>query len=132
MAMINWDDKYKTGNSKIDTEHKKLIDLINQLSDAMQAGKGKEVCGKVLGELINYTRTHFAMEEQLMATHGYAKTSEHKAEHTKLVKDVLDFQSKFDAGSITLSVSLFTFLKDWLINHILKSDMALAEGIATR
>ena len=130
MASIVWDDKFKTGNSKIDNEHRKLIDLINQLSGAMQAGKGKEVCGKVLGDLITYTKTHFAMEEQLMATHSYAKTTEHKAEHAKLVQEVLDFQTKFNAGAVTLSVSLFTFLKDWLVNHIMKSDMALAHGIA--
>jgi len=92
-------------------------------------GKGKNVCGHVLDELIAYTRTHFAMEEQLMATHRYARALDHKTEHAKLVDEVLDFKSKYDAGTVTLSVSLLRFLVEWLTHHILESDKDLAQAI---
>lgn len=132
MPLFPWDDKLKTNHQNIDTDHKKLVDLVNKLYDAMQAGKGKDVCGKVLNELFDYTKTHFAMEERLMAVHNYAKTAEHKAEHAKLLKEVGDFKVKFDAGSLTVTASLLSFLRDWLINHISKSDKALAGAIAGR
>lgn len=129
MPLFPWDDKLITRHPSIDSDHKKLVDLVNQLFDAMQSGKGKEACGRVLNELIQYTKTHFAMEERLMATHQYARTAEHKAEHAKLLKEVGDFKVKFDAGSLTVTASLLSFLRDWLINHISKSDKALAEAI---
>lgn len=130
MPLFPWDDKLKTNHPNIDSDHKKLVDLVNKLYDAMQAGKGKEACGQVLNELINYTKTHFAMEERLMAAHSYARTADHKAEHAKLIKEVSDFKAKFDAGSLTITASLLSFLRDWLVNHISKSDKALADSIA--
>lgn len=130
MALFAWDDKLKTNHPVIDTDHRKLVDLVNQLAEAMQTGKGKEISGKVLNELIKYTTSHFATEERLMSAHNYVKAPEHKAEHAKLVKEVLDFKAKFEAGSITLNSSLLNFLRDWLINHIMHSDKALAAGIA--
>lgn len=131
MPLFPWDDKLITRHPNIDSDHKKLVDLVNQLFDAMQSGKGKEACGRVLNELIQYTKTHFAMEERLMASHQYARTAEHKAEHAKLLKEVGDFKVKFDAGSLTVTASLLSFLRDWLINHISKSDKALAEAIGS-
>lgn len=128
--MLEWNDKLMLGHSQIDRDHQRLVALINQLSDAMTGGKGKEVCGKVLDELIQYTRTHFAMEEQLMAAHRYAGAFEHKAEHAKLVNQVLEFKSKFDDGTATLSVALLRFLVDWLTHHILVSDKDLARTIS--
>jgi len=129
MTMMEWNDALKVGHSVIDRDHQKLIRLINDLGDAMSAGQGKEVCGNVLDELISYTQTHFANEERLMSVHHYADTPRHKAEHAKLVKDVLAFKAKFEAGTATLSVSLLHFLMDWLTHHILESDKALAQGI---
>ncbi|MDD5177025.1 MAG: bacteriohemerythrin [Sterolibacterium sp.] len=129
MAMMEWNDKLKVGHSMIDRDHQKLVGLINELGDAMSAGKGKDVCGKVLDELISYTKTHFAMEEQLMSANRYPAAALHKAEHVKLVQDVVDFQSKYNAGTATLSVSLLHFLMEWLTHHILESDKALAQEI---
>jgi hemerythrin len=129
MAMMEWNDALKVNHALIDRDHKKLVGLINALGDAMSSGQGKDVCGHVLDELINYTKTHFAMEEQLMSKHRYAGTAEHKAEHARLVREVLDFQSQFAAGTAVLSVALLHFLMDWLTHHILESDKALAQGI---
>jgi hemerythrin len=132
MSLMTWDKSLEVGHAGIDSDHKKLVALVNQLADAMAAGQGKEVCGKVLAELASYTKTHFAMEERLMAAHGYPKAAEHKSEHDKLVKEVLDFKAKFDAGSVMLSVSLLNFLKQWLAHHIHESDTALVAGLAQK
>jgi hemerythrin len=129
MAMMEWNESLKVGHSKIDRDHKKLVGLINTLGDAMSTGQGSDICGDVLNELINYTKTHFAMEEQLMSQHHYAGASEHRAEHAKLVQEVVEFQGKFAAGTAVLSVSLLHFLMAWLTHHILESDKALAKGI---
>lgn len=126
---LQWNDTLVTGHPKIDSEHQALVKLVNRLGEAMTNGHGKDVCGSILDELIRYTSTHFATEESLMAANRYADTAAHKAQHAKLVKDVLDFQSKFRAGSVTVSVSLMKFLNDWLVQHIKGSDKALAKAL---
>ena len=35
---------------------------------------------------------------------------------------MLDFQKQFDAGASELEIPLMEFLKDWLVDHILKTD----------
>ena len=43
MALLTWQDKYSVGIAQIDDQHKQLIIMINELNDAMLAGKGKDV-----------------------------------------------------------------------------------------
>ena len=129
MALITWSSALSTGISEQDTQHKKLIDLINQLNDAMQAGKGTDVMGKVLAELVNYTVYHFGYEEKLMAQHKYEETPAHKAEHAKFVQTAGDFKRKFDAGGAVVSVEIMNFLRDWLTSHIMKTDKKLGQAL---
>jgi len=129
MALITWSTMFSTGISEQDNQHKKLIDLINQLNDAMQAGKGADVLGKVLSELVNYTVFHFGYEEKLMAQHKYEDTPAHKTEHTKFVQTVGDFKKKFDSGTAVVSVEIMNFLRDWLTSHIMKTDKKLGQAL---
>src|SRR5690349_10560035 len=84
MPLIMWGPKLCVGIKDIDDQHKKLVEIVNKLNDAMVAGHGREVIGPTLGELIRYTQRHFADEERLMARHQYEHTVEHKAQHAKL------------------------------------------------
>jgi hemerythrin-like metal-binding protein len=108
--------------AEIDQQHQKLAALINQLNEAMSQGKGKEVTGKILTELINYTSSHFALEEKYFDKFAYPETLTHKKAHAELVKKVVEFQEGFNKGSLTLSLELMRFLKDWLIVHIQGTD----------
>jgi hemerythrin len=92
----------------------------------MSAGQGKAVLARILGRLVQYTTVHFAHEERLMQLHQYPDFAKHKAQHDALVKQVLAFQTEFDAGRATMAVQVLQFLKDWLANHIKGSDLAYA------
>ncbi|MCL4486427.1 MAG: bacteriohemerythrin [Nitrospirae bacterium] len=131
MALITWSNMLSTGIDEQDAQHKKLIELINQLNDAMQAGHGTDVLGKVLSELVNYTVFHFGYEEKLMDQYGYADSPTHKAEHVKFVQTVGDFKKKFDSGNAVVSVEIMNFLRDWLTNHIMKTDKKLGQTLGT-
>jgi hemerythrin-like metal-binding protein len=114
---------------EIDDQHKKLIELVNQLNDAMHAGKGREALGVVLGELVKYTVYHFGTEERLMAQHHYELSAPHKAEHKKLIDDVGAFKAKFDGGNAMISAEIMNFLRDWLSKHILQTDKKFAQAL---
>ncbi|WP_292933428.1 bacteriohemerythrin [Noviherbaspirillum sp.] len=128
MTYLTWSNDLAVGNTFIDGDHQKLIDMVNRLHEVMQEGKGKDVLGKVLNNLITYTREHFRREEDLMLRIGYAGRAAHLHEHEKLLQQVVDLQDKFESGAATLSIQVLHFLRDWLVNHIGKSDKALAEA----
>lgn len=122
MAFFDWKDDYSVGITKIDEQHKKLVGFLNELYDAMKAGKGKDTLDKVLVGLVEYTKTHFATEESLMRLHKYPDYDAHKEKHDKLTAYVLDLKTKFDAGQISNPIQITNFLKDWLGKHILGTD----------
>jgi len=120
------------GFGDIDAQHKRLVELVNQLDDAMRAGHGRDVVGKVLTELVEYTVFHFAFEEKLMDQYSLSSSATHKAEHKKLVADVDAFKTKFEAGSAAVTTELMSFLRDWLSTHILRTDKALAKELLAK
>ena len=123
MAFFDWDqEKYTVGIAEIDEQHKKLVKLLNQLFDAMQAGKGNDVLSRILNDLVAYTKTHFAHEERMMQAANYPDFGPHKAEHEKLAQKAADLLAQFKSGKVTISLEVGRFLKDWLNNHILGID----------
>jgi hemerythrin len=122
MALITWNESFSVKVKQFDDQHKKLIDMVNELHDAMKVGKGKDVLEKILAGLIQYTVTHFANEERLMKQHNYPEYEQHKKEHNLLTLQVNDVQRKFREGGAVLSQSVLQFLKEWLQNHIQGTD----------
>lgn len=122
MAYLAWDEKYSVGVKEIDSQHQKLIELINELHEAMKLGKGKDIMSQVLQSLIDYTATHFGTEEKYMTAFKYPQFSSHKLEHEKFVKKVLDFQKDYNSGKLALTLDVMAFLKDWLVSHIQGTD----------
>ena len=126
MAYLEWNDRFNTGIAKIDRQHRRLVDLLNELYAAMHAGKGRDVLGKVLMDLVGYTKTHFTAEEQLMQAHGYPGYGDHKSTHQKMAQKVADLNGQFKTGKIANPIQITNFLKGWLTKHILETDMKYA------
>lgn len=126
MAFMEFDDRFKVGYPAIDQQHGELFRAVNGLHDAMREGKARQQLGEVLSFLREYTVQHFSMEEGLMQKSNYPGYQDHKRLHDELTRQVVDLEAKQQAGSITLSLSVMNFLKDWLVQHISKEDMRLA------
>lgn len=121
--LMTWNENMSVGVRVLDEDHKRLVAIINELHDALKTGHGKDALGKVLDELVSYTKSHFAREEQFFTKTGYAGSAAHKKEHEDLTKQVLEVQRKFKNGETGgLSLEVMVFLKDWLTNHIQGSD----------
>lgn len=122
MALITWKEAYSVNITEIDNQHKKLIELINNLHDAMITGKGKEEISKTLRGLVNYTLTHFAMEEKYFDQYDFPGSEAHKKQHRNLVEQVAALQKKHESGERVLTIDVMNFLRDWLNDHIIGSD----------
>jgi hemerythrin len=122
MDLIKWDDSLSVHVAIIDQQHQNLISMINDLHGAMKLGKGKDVLGKIVIGLINYTAIHFKTEEDYFSKFGYAEADSHIKEHVAFVRKVSEFKDGFEKGKLSVSIDVLNFLSDWLQNHIKGTD----------
>ncbi len=127
MALMEWSSDLSVSVDEIDEQHQKLVELVNELNEAMSEGKSKEALGDILSELIEYTDYHFQTEEDYMEEFDFAGYSQHKRAHDQFVEKVTDFQSEFKSGKLLLSVKIMNFLKDWVAEHIKGLDQKYTE-----
>jgi hemerythrin len=123
MAYLQWTENLSVGVPRMDEHHKKLVDLINQLFDAM-SGDATAMVDSVLADLLDYTRYHFAEEEKLLAACSYPDLEEHQAVHRSMVREVLDMRERQLAAPASVSANeAMDFLSKWLMRHIIGKDL---------
>lgn len=122
MFAFAWKPEFSVNIKAVDDQHKKLIDTVNILYDAMSKGQGKTVLTGIINELADYTIYHFNTEEDLMTKYSFPFYNEHKREHDKFIAKVSDFKNKFDKKEIGLSIEIINFLSDWIYDHVLNTD----------
>jgi hemerythrin-like metal-binding protein len=132
MPLLTWRDDFNVGVAKFDEDHKHLVDLINELHDAMSRGKGMSALESVLDRLLDYSRSHFKSEEDLMREHGYPELEEHAADHQKLLERAESYRDKLSNGGRMMSVEVAEFLVEWLRTHTREMDQRYAEFFAEK
>jgi hemerythrin-like metal-binding protein len=128
-VLFPWKDAYSVRVPRIDTQHKGLVALINELHAAMLEGRAKQAMFHIVDELVDYTVQHFAFEESMLRQRAYPALAEHQLLHKKLASQVYELRDKLRAGKITVTIETMHFLKSWLSDHILSADMAYAREL---
>lgn len=126
-AMLAWQEDLETGIDVIDGQHRRIVDMINQL-EAARISQSQVAIVEVLDELVDYTLSHFAFEEALMEQAGYPFSAAHRRVHEIFGKRVQEYRMRFEAGDDVLD-ELRTMLARWLFNHIRSDDKAYSESV---
>jgi len=130
MPFINWQDIYSVHDPEMDKQHKKFVDLLESLYDAMKRGGGKDQIVKTINELIAYTVYHFDSEEKLMRDIGFEGFESNKAIHEDLKKQIIDIQTRINNNEAISAEQVLSFLRNWLLNHIQNEDQKFGRIIA--
>jgi len=120
--LFQWTEEFNIGIDEIDEQHHGLVTLLNQLHEAIREHHGSTASRQILDRLVEYTRTHFSLEESLMRLTNYPGRDAHKQQHEDLIRQVQALQTKLDEEWIAISFELLHFLKNWLMQHINDSD----------
>ena len=125
MAFFAWTPEYSVGVKELDDHHKRMFGMINDVHNCIKSDRGDEEIGKVIKELVEYTKYHFIAEEKLMLECKYAGYREHEKEHKDFMKKVMVLSKEY-MGDVEkrmfLSLKIAEFLKDWLSSHVLGTD----------
>lgn len=124
MSYFPWSDEYSVHLQVIDDDHKGLVNTVNSLQEAIINGAQRSTVGGIISELVQYVDEHFSREEALMETYNYPDIAQHKRIHGHLTRTIYAIRIIFDNEPKSIDpVKLLSFLRDWLINHILDEDM---------
>jgi hemerythrin len=125
---IPWNSSYSVNVKEIDEQHKKLLEMINNLADItlseskVPTDDERNKLENILNELIRYTEYHFSTEEDYFDEFDYENADSHKKEHKKFVEKIKEFMKRFRNKEASISFELINFLQDWLIDHIMGTD----------
>jgi len=122
-----WTEDLNTGIAEIDAENRKIVNYINALSDAREAGDNA-VLGNTLDNLLDYAVNHFLFEEHLMAEANYKYRASHEAIHEMFAKKLADLRGRHGNGE-DVHDHLVTMLRDWVNVHIRQEDQKYAEAV---
>lgn len=124
---IQWSEKLEIGDPVVDSEHRYLSKLINNLQEQFEAGKEGISLAKVFTHLAKYVRVHFENEEALMEAINFPGLEEHRKEHKELVAQAMELSEQYMEGEGSITIETLEFLKDWAVDHIAGSDMKIKE-----
>lgn len=124
---MQWLNEYELGIAPIDNQHKRIVEFISKLQEAIRMGNSGYAIF-VLDGLVDYTLTHFAYEEELQERAGYPFFKAHKRIHAIFVRRIASFRERTQAGE-DVSAELLDLLETWLISHIKEDDRDYADAV---
>ena len=126
MALIEWKDEYSVGVPEVDYEHRKLIDLINELHENLIRKDSHETVTDFLGEIYAKISAHFALEEKFMRDIRYDQYDDHKADHERLLDEIRDIMDDQERGAyVDYESVLSERLSAWFGEHFKTHDARL-------
>lgn len=128
MVYWSWDPSLSVGIEVIDTQHRRIIDYINDLYIARNDNDSAKV-SEVLNGLVDYTRTHFVFEEALMQQAGYTLSESHKKVHDAFIAHINKYVQRHENGE-DITRGLLSDLQIWLTNHIQNEDRDYAPYVS--
>lgn len=130
MRSITWTEDMSVGVEELDDDHRRMIAILATLGSALDGGGGGDPLA-VLGEMVEYCRSHFVREEAYMAAIGYPGLVDHRRQHDALTQDVVDaLMDQSGEADPRLGHTLHAFLIRWLETHILHTDREYARYAA--
>lgn len=130
--MYEMKDEFRTGIDSIDKEHEKLFEIADRayetLMDEFLVDKYDYIVD-IFEELKDYAKVHFQNEEAYMMSIRYKKLISQKAEHEEFIEKISGYDlAEVDENQKGTILEILDFLNDWLVHHILESDILIAKG----
>ena len=130
---LTWSKQMSVGNKTLDSEHRKIFNLVNEVDRAIQT-KDSVRFAEALVALEAATRKHFSNESRLAQAIDYP-FEQHHLEHQYILKemrlinnDLAGFKGKW---SESIAEHYFQFLSTWAVDHIDEDDMKMKVMLET-
>jgi len=132
MGKIMWSSAFSVQSKYLDQQHQNLIKIVNDFNQAVARGEGTKMAYTILNRLVQYAEKHFRDEEKLLeiARFPAEQLKTHIKEHEKLTEEIFRHCENWSSYGKDALPEIGLFLKDWLMDHILTSDMKYSKYVA--
>ena len=145
LPFLPWTGEYAIGHAALDAEHRRLVEVINEVCAFENTGCAPEQLKPLLEALTVATVAHFKNENTVMreisgwasrldAEHraavdmmSAAAVNEHCAEHAKALLELESIIHAFYFGADSDRETLGKTLIDWFLEHALEQDLDLRD-----
>ena len=132
IEIFPWNKNFDTGIAKIDRQHQRLVELLNQLVSHLAFQSETPTLNAIFDELKAYALIHFQTEEEVWkeAFKDDPWVTAHEETHGQFVVAI----SRLEAEKSTrpfddVIADIVSFLTNWLAVHIIDSDKRLAYAV---
>ena len=133
---IRWEKRFELGIPVIDAQHKRLVELCNDLYLTIVRNKYRamqpewqEAFSDALRAAVDYITTHFSDEEKLLAAVGYEGLEQQKAQHHGFTMKIAESLKTFNKATFQDAIEFVKFLYDWILHHIAVSDKQYVSAV---
>jgi len=123
---LRWKAAYASGNPVIDQEHETLFEMANRLLDQVALRHQQpQAFDAAFEALLMHVAQHFAHEEAILLTHGFADLAGHARQHQALLARAHALQlaaQAADAGQATESELVKFLVTELVAGHMLHTD----------
>ncbi len=117
MKFIRWKSDYSVKNKLIDSQHKELNEIINQLYELDPEKDSKQI-RKLLNDFVDKLEEHFDTENNLMKESDFPGFFSHKLEHERALRKYSSWvDSMLKKKKLELDKDFFASYKRWFENH---------------
>jgi hemerythrin len=124
-ASFRWSDAFSIHVARLDGHHQRLFEIATIIARHARKGADPASLPTALTSLVEYTRYHFAAEEDLMLLYRYPDAEAHIRCHGDLVRQAVAYaEDSLNAPELD-KASVMAFMERWLVRHILEEDRRL-------
>jgi hemerythrin len=127
--MMKWSDEYQIGLPVIDSQHKRLFNLIDELNKAIETGPEITDIEELLAGLKQYATRHFQLEEKYMVESNYPGLEEQQKDHAYFTNRFKALNEEINEIGFTPAVAqvIKEELSEWLKEHVTGLDVNFGE-----
>jgi len=125
MSFINWNENTTVHVEKIDSQHKTMVDIVNDLHESHSVYSKKRII-EILHSLLEDLKFHFFTEEDYMKKYKFPGYISHKLEHDRFMRNFIDYIVKLESGDKEFDIDFLNSFRNWFINHLELNDKKCA------
>jgi hemerythrin-like metal-binding protein len=133
IEIFPWSTNFETGLPLVDEQHKVLVHLLNSLVGHIAYQSEAPTIDRVFQELHTYAIVHFQSEEVIWTRAFGAEdpwVTGHEHTHAAFGEQVAALARETAGADHEETVTrVISFLTQWLVSHIIKSDKLMAKAV---
>lgn len=129
--MIGWSEELELGDEVIDTQHKMLIQTLEDTYEACSRGEGLKQLEETMKSILEHVDIHFKDEEAIQRRYNYPHYEIHKKIHDNYRREISEIIKKKTENGYTIKdlAQVISYLTRMIIQHIQEEDADIGRHI---